>query len=74
MKDWKCPKCGVTMVGDEEVCHSCGYCYVGDYDCPSCERLRKLCGEVWVHMHPNSKDCEVCRGFEQRLRDEGVLK
>lgn len=35
-------------------------------------RLKALCGELWEHMHPNSKDCDVCKALKQRLKDEGV--
>ena len=35
-------------------------------------RIKALCGELWEHMHPNSKDCDVCKALKQRLKDEGV--
>ena len=37
-------------------------------------RLKELCGELWEHMHPNSKDCDVCKALKQRLKDEEIVK
>lgn len=37
-------------------------------------RIKDLSGDLWNHMHPNSKDCDVCKVLKQRLKDEGVVK
>ena len=63
--------------------HNVGTGFYAGYDSPEekensrlqsqVTRLKALCGELWEHMHPNSKDCDVCKALKQRLKKEGVI-